>query len=62
MEINFNTFNLLDSIIYRANIFNYDNKFLSIVREINSPMKIKYEGNIRKKTKGKNYFSYLMLI
>ncbi len=45
MEINFSSFNLLESIIFRANIFNYDNKFLNIVREINSPIRINYAGN-----------------
>jgi hypothetical protein len=27
--------NLLDSIIYRANVFNYDNKFLTEIRDRN---------------------------
>lgn len=44
MEINFSTFNLLESVIYRANIFNYDNKFLASIRETNSPFQIKYDG------------------
>jgi len=44
MELNFSTFNILDSVIYRANIFNYDNKFLGIVRELNFPIPIKMEG------------------
>lgn len=44
MELNFSTFNILDSVIYRANIFNYDNKFLGSVRELNFPIPIKMEG------------------
>lgn len=46
MEINFSTFNLLESVIYRANIFNFDNKFLASVRETNSPFLIKYDGKL----------------
>jgi hypothetical protein len=44
MEIKFSSFNLLESIIYRANIFNYDNKFLNFVKEIKSKIIIQYEG------------------
>ena len=44
MEINLSTFNLLESIIFRANIFNYDNKYLNTVREINTPINIKFAG------------------
>jgi hypothetical protein len=39
--------NLLDNIIYRANIFNYDNKFLSEIRERN----LKLDLNIYSKEK-----------
>ena len=48
MEINFSSLNLLESIIYRANIFNYDNKFLTLVRQINTPISIKIDGKITK--------------
>ena len=44
MQINLSTFNLLQTIIFRSNIFNYDNKYLNIVKEINSPINIKFAG------------------
>jgi hypothetical protein len=43
MEINFSKFNLLESVIYRANIFNYDNKFLNSVKDSESSSSIRYE-------------------
>jgi len=46
MDINLSTFNLLESVIYRANIFNYDNKFLASIRETKDNVRVKYEGKL----------------
>lgn len=46
MEIN--SSNLLDNIIYRANIFNYDTKFLNEVRERNLKLDLNSYSQVRK--------------
>jgi hypothetical protein len=48
MEITSN--NLLDNIIYRANIFNYDTKFLNDVRERNLKLDLNMYSQIRNKS------------
>ena len=42
MELNFSNFSLLESIIYRANIFNYDIKFLTCLREKHMSFNLNY--------------------
>ena len=47
MEISLSKENLMESIIFRANIFNYDNKFLTTVKEITTPISVKFPGKIK---------------